>query len=288
MWHSPLRLARSIQGGSRPAWGWNFGGGVARSVRPLKLMDQSWISDPSKPCDVSICISKKSTKKTIKNDQKLSKLIKKRSKIIKNSFFKPENGQVVNFAPENRPSCATDQQAVSQWRQLITRASGGDEVGKERKALEQLPKVLQTQWGTDELIRGIIPKWPNLKKVYESLWLIKIYRDYRVGKHLADSDSLKRLKLCPPFKSRKCFQKDWTRGGTFLFIKQCENSELGHGVLREWWKNHLQRCATWAWLKESGLTSHRFSSVELSVNHWICLAMFGYNVVPTRWCPQDS
>ena len=107
-----------------------------------------------------------------KNDQKRSKTIKndqKRSKIIKNSFFKPENGQVVNFAPENRPSCATDQQAVSQWRQLITRASGGDEVGKERKALEQLPKVLQTQRGTDELIRGIIPKWPNLKKVYESL-----------------------------------------------------------------------------------------------------------------------
>jgi len=62
------------------------------------------------------------------------------------------------------------------------------------------------------------------------------------------------------------------------------------GSMREWWKNHLQRCATWAWVKEPGLTSRRFSSVELSVNHWICLAMFGYNVVYTiltrgyPWC----
>ena len=95
LWHSPLRLARSIQGGSRPAWGWNFGGGVARSVRPLKLMDHLWISDPSKPCDVSICISKKSTKKkrskTIKNYQKRSKTIKNYQKLI--------------FQTRERPSC---------------------------------------------------------------------------------------------------------------------------------------------------------------------------------------
>ena len=79
--------------------------------------------------------------KTIKHYQKE---IKNYQTLSKTHFSKPD-GQVVNFAPFriglgcNRPfpSCV-----------LITRPSGGGEVGKERKALEQLPKVLQTQWGT--------------------------------------------------------------------------------------------------------------------------------------------
>ena len=161
MWHSPLlRLARSIQGGSRPAWGWNPGGGMAlcstaethgsimdlRSIKTL-LCFYLYLQEIHKQLS-----------KTINNYQQLSKT----------HFSKPENSQVVNLVPENRPWVQQINRPFPSCV-LIIRPSGGGEVGKERKALEQLPKVLQTQWGTDELIRGIISKWLNLRKVYESL-----------------------------------------------------------------------------------------------------------------------
>ena len=144
--------------------------GILGEAWPAQLDPwNSWINHGSqihqKPCDVSIYTSKKSTK----NYQKRSKTIENNQKLI---FQNPRTAKLSTLPL--RIGLATDQQAVSQLRGLITRASGGDEVGKERKALEQLPKVLQTQWGRDELIRGIIPKWLNLKK---SVWITVIYQD---------------------------------------------------------------------------------------------------------------